>query len=61
MENTDHLKQATEIRFSKKNYEVDHPDLVFDKIIFHETSSQKHLGLILDDKRNFTEHIDKKL
>ena len=50
MENPDHLKQSTEIRFSKKSNTIDHADLVFNKNTFHGTSSQRHLGLILVDK-----------
>ena len=61
MENPDHLKQLTEIRFSKKSNAIDHADLVFNKNTFHGTSSQRHLGLILDDKLNFKEHIHEKL
>ena len=61
MENLDHLKQATEIRFSKNPNAIDHPDLSFNENTFNKASSQKHLGIILDDKLNFKEHIDKKL
>ena len=61
MENPDHLKQSTEIRFSKKSNAFDRVDLAFNKNTFHEASSQKHLGLILHDKLNFKERIDKNL
>ena len=35
-------------------------DLVFNNNIVHKASLQKHLGLILDGKLNFTEHTNKK-
>ena len=57
--NHDPLKQATEVRFSKKCNQIDHPYLVFNNNIVHKASLQKHLGLKLDDKLNFKEHIDK--
>ena len=57
--NPDHLKQATEVRFSKKSNVINHPDLVFNNNIVHKAWMQKHFGLILDDKPNFKEHIDK--
>ena len=37
---------------------INHPDLVFNNIV-HKAWMQKHFGLILDDKPNFKEHIDK--
>ena len=49
--NHDPLKQ--------KCNQIDHPHLVFNSNIVHKASLQKHLGLKLDDKLNFKEHIDK--
>ena len=46
--------------FSKKSDVIDHPDLVFNSNIFHKAPSQKHLQLILNDKLNIKEHINKK-
>ena len=54
------MKQATEVRCSKKSNVIDHPDLAFNKSIVHKTSSQKHLRLVLDDKLNYKKHIAKK-
>ena len=59
--NPDPLKQATEFRFSKKSTVIDHLDPVFNNNIVDKASSQKHLGLIFDDKLNFKKYIDKKL
>ena len=55
------FKQATEVPFSKKSNLIDDPDLAFNKNIVDKASSQKHIGLILDDKLNFKGHISKKL
>ena len=55
------LKKPTEICFSKKSNVIDHPDLVFNKNTFHKALSPKHLRLILDDKHNFKEHVNRKL
>ena len=59
--NPDPLKQATEVRFSKKSNVIDHPDLVLNNNILLKASPKEHLGLMLDDKHNFKKHIDKKL
>ena len=55
--NPDPAKQAQEVIFSKKNKKPYHPDLVFNQANVKKTSSQKHLGLILDEKLNFKHHI----
>ena len=47
--------------FSQKSHTTDHPDLIFNNNIVRKASSHKHLGLIVNDKLNFKEHIDKKL
>ena len=52
---------SSEGHFSTKSNVIDHPDLVLNKNIAHKALSQKHLGLILEDKLNFKEHINKKL
>ena len=50
-------KQAQEVIFSRKNAKPFHPNLIFNQSNVIRTSSQKHLGLILDEKLNFKEHI----
>lgn len=40
---------------------IDHPDFALNKNITYNGSSQKHLGLTLDNKLNFKEHINTKL
>ena len=55
--NPDPSKQAQEVIFSRKNNKLCHPDLIFNQTKVNRTSSQKHLGLLLDEKLNFKEHI----
>ena len=52
--NPDPLKQAIEVLFSRKRKVIDHPDLIFNVNKLTRSSSQKHLGMILDEKLNFT-------
>ena len=59
--NPDPNKQATEVLFSKKRSNVLHPDLEFNGLKIPRISSQKHLGMILDEKLSFNEHISVKL
>ena len=46
--NPDSTKQAHEVIFSRKAIEIYHPPLVFDNTSVSQSSSQKHLGVILD-------------
>ena len=55
--NPDPTKQAQELIFSRKNNKPYHPDLIFNQTNVNRTSSHKHLGLILDEKLNFKEHV----
>ena len=59
--NPDPFKQATEVLFSKKRTIVNHPDLFFNGIKVNRDTSQKHLGMILDEKLTFNNHVSKKL
>ena len=62
--NPDILKQAQEVVFSRKYVKPNHPILHFNQSVVNRTISQKHLGVILDEKLNFNQHlkvaIDKK-
>ena len=51
-------KQAHEVIFSRERNKANHPNLVFNNICVKRESSQKHLGLILDEKLSFKEHLD---
>ena len=55
--NPDISKQAQEVGFSKKTDKVNHTSLTFNAIPVAQSSHQKHLGLYLDEKLNFSSHI----
>ena len=55
--NPDLTKQAQEVIFSRKTKKLIHPCLSFNDIALKNSISQKHLGLTLDIKLNFVEHI----
>ena len=59
--NPDPLKQATEVLFSNKRLDIIHPDIYFNGVKVKRLSSQKHLGMILDEHLNFNEHMSIKL
>ena len=47
------------VLFSRKKKSQNHPNISFNNIQVERVSHQKHLGIILDEKLNFKEHIDK--
>ena len=51
-------KQAQEVIFSRKIKKLSHPSLVFNSNNVLQTSSQKHLGVTLDVKLTFDEHLN---
>ena len=53
----DPSKQAPEVNFSHKIKKPSHPVLIFNNNQAIQTSYQKHLGLFLDEKLNFGEHL----
>ena len=55
--NPDLIKQAQEVIFSWKLNKQVHSNLTFNNSQVSQTESQKHLGLILDNKLNFNEHL----
>ena len=59
--NPDLTKQAQEIIFSRKKTDASHPSLYFNNTQIQRQSVQKHLGLFLDEKLSFLEHIDVKI
>ena len=59
--NPDVTKQAQEIIFSRKKNDTSHPSLYFNNAQIQRQSVQKHLGLFLDEKLSFLEHIDVKI
>ena len=59
--NPDPNKQATEILFSCKKKQIDHPQLFFNGTPVSRVDNHKHLGLILTPMLNFGKHIIEKV
>ena len=59
--NPDPNKQAIEVRFSNKRDKENYQPLQFNSSDVQIADSHKHLGLILDSKLNFNEHIESKI
>ena len=59
--NPDSKKPAHGVIFSKKKYEVTRPSVFYNDIEVSRTDSQKHLGLVLDNKLTFKKHTWDKL
>ena len=51
--NPDITKQAQEVIFSRKLKKTSHRPLMFNSNQVNKTSSQKHLGIILDESLSF--------
>ena len=50
-------KQTQEVVFSRKTKKTSHPPLNFNNISVQQVQFQKHLGVYLDDKLDFREHL----
>ena len=59
--NLDPSKQAEEVLFSNKATKTNHPNIIFNGNMVQKSANQKHLGLILDEKLTFNDHITSKL
>ena len=59
--NPDLSKQAEEVIFSRKASMVDHPVVTFNNSPVARTPCQKHLGLYLGEKLNFSHHIKEEI
>ena len=55
--NPDPSKQAQNLLFSRKTSSKPYPSLNFNDNPMHQVQLQKHLGLFLDPKLSFDEHI----
>ena len=53
-------KQAHEVTFSRKSHSPKHPNLYFNSLVVEKVETQKHLGLKLDEKLHFKEHLKDK-
>lgn len=58
--NPDTCKQAREVVFSRKINRDSHPDIIFNNTVVKKTLLQKHLGIWLDNKLMFNEHLTEK-
>ena len=56
--NPDPTKPAQEVLFLRKKKTLYHPALSLNNIQVERASSQKHLGIVLDEKLNFKQHIE---
>ena len=59
--NPDLSKHVQEVMFSRKTNKISHPTTTFNTVPVARTSCQKHLGLHLDEKLNFSQHINIKI
>ena len=57
----DPTKQATEVLFSCKTSNPNHPHIMFNGTVVAKMNEQKHLGLILDSNVSFKKHINEKI
>ena len=57
--NPDPFKLAQGVIFSRKLKTVPHPTVTFNKNTLSLCPAQKHLGLVLDSKLMFNEHINR--
>ena len=55
--NPDPSKQAQEVIFSRKTKKEYHPPLAFNNNNVSEINSQKHLGVVLDNRLSFDDHL----
>ena len=61
MFNPDLTKQAQEVIFSRKTVKPFHPQVFLNEVPVERSHSQKHLGLHLDQKLDFSKHINEKI
>ena len=56
--NPDPSKPPQEVLFARKKKTQIHLTISFNNIQVERTSNHKHLGILLDEKLNFKQHID---
>ena len=59
--NPDPIKQAREVCFWHKRDKFVYPPLKFNNNDVQSANNQKHLGLVLDSKLHFNEHVNNKI
>ena len=55
--NTDPFKEAQEVIFSSKIFKTNHPTLISNDNPIGQVELQTHLGMFLDCKLNFEDHL----
>ena len=58
--NPDINKQATEVYFSQRREKSLPPPIIFNNNVL-TSPCQKHLGLVLDSKLSFNDHVNQKI
>ena len=56
--NPDTNKPGQEVLFTRKKKTQNHSNISVNNIQVERVSHHKHIGIILDEKPNFKEHID---
>ena len=56
--NPDPKKPAQEVLFSRKKQAQFHPTISLYNVEVERAPFHKHLGVMLDEKRNFKKHVD---
>ena len=59
--NPDPTKQATEVLFSCKKTNTNHPQILFNGTVVEKVQEQKHLGLTLHSNLSFEKHLNEKI
>ena len=59
--NPDVSKQAQEVVLSRKSHKLAHPLVPFNNVPVKRCSTQKHLGIHLDEKLNFNHPVKEKI
>ena len=55
--NSDSIKQAHEMIFSRKFKKIDHSSLYYNQNLVKSSSTHKHLGMVLDTKLDLSLHL----
>ena len=59
--NPEPSKQAVEVLFSHKRTDINHPPIYFNNSVVSTKIAHKHLGLTLDSRLSFSDHINEKI
>ena len=59
--NPEPTKQAIEVLFSQKKHAICHPTLFFNDSAVSRKQAHKYLGMTLDSKLSFIDHVNEKI